>query len=344
MIERLHLQNFKSHKESDIHFSPGINLITGESDNGKSALLYGLYWITDNKPLGSEFCSWDTKETIAEVVVDGKNISRVRKGSNSFYQIGEEIYKIYKNKVPEEVLDILNLGDINWKLPHAPHFLFSNSAGDVAKYLNKFVDLEVIDSTLKHANSRIKSTKNTLEWGHQNKEKFEEELSTYSKLNALDVELTQLEKEEETLQVYQDQYSKLLDVKEELESLHSLIEIDTKITQLGRMISSLEKDSDSLSNLEVCIQRLNTLFLQLQEETRLLEIGESVPKLCTFVDSVQKMQEEKTRMSSSICELEELYSTARQAQEEYNALKRKCSGYEKEFSSSFPAICPFCGK
>ena len=42
MIERLELIDFESHKNTVVDFSQGLNIITGNSDAGKSSLLRAL--------------------------------------------------------------------------------------------------------------------------------------------------------------------------------------------------------------------------------------------------------------------------------------------------------------
>ena len=45
MIKSIELTNFESHKHSEFVFSPYINIITGQSNHGKSSIIRGLYWI-----------------------------------------------------------------------------------------------------------------------------------------------------------------------------------------------------------------------------------------------------------------------------------------------------------
>ena len=37
MISSVHIKNFQKHKDLSLEFTPGINVITGKSDAGKSA-------------------------------------------------------------------------------------------------------------------------------------------------------------------------------------------------------------------------------------------------------------------------------------------------------------------
>lgn len=52
MIKSIELKNIQSHENTRLDFDKGINVIVGSSNNGKSAILRGLYWARYNRPLG----------------------------------------------------------------------------------------------------------------------------------------------------------------------------------------------------------------------------------------------------------------------------------------------------
>jgi DNA repair exonuclease SbcCD ATPase subunit len=54
-IKRLILENFQSHKYSEVDFAAGLNVIVGPSDTGKSAVIRALKWVLYNEPSGDFF-------------------------------------------------------------------------------------------------------------------------------------------------------------------------------------------------------------------------------------------------------------------------------------------------
>lgn len=54
-IAELELENFQCHAHTRLTFSPGLNVIVGPSDQGKTALLRALRWVLHNEPRGSDF-------------------------------------------------------------------------------------------------------------------------------------------------------------------------------------------------------------------------------------------------------------------------------------------------
>jgi len=55
MIKYLQIQNFQSHKDSLLEFDPGVNVIVGSSDSGKTAVIRALRWLVWNRPSGDAF-------------------------------------------------------------------------------------------------------------------------------------------------------------------------------------------------------------------------------------------------------------------------------------------------
>jgi predicted phosphodiesterase len=49
-LERLVLENFQSHLRTELKLVPGLNVILGESNQGKSAIIRALHWLLFNEP------------------------------------------------------------------------------------------------------------------------------------------------------------------------------------------------------------------------------------------------------------------------------------------------------
>ena len=74
MIEELHLKNCQSHKDSILKFSPGLNIITGDTDSGKSAIIRGLDKICYNSMTSKELISHWSKSLFISIVVDNHKL------------------------------------------------------------------------------------------------------------------------------------------------------------------------------------------------------------------------------------------------------------------------------
>lgn len=158
MITRLKVNNFQSHADTLFEFSPGINVITGESDVGKSGALRAFEWVARSRPSGDSFRRHDTKKTSVEL----DDVKKVRTASKHYYDVDGEKYKSLRTNVPEQVTEKLNLTDVNFQGQHDAYFLIGDSPGQVAKALNKVADLSLIDVSLKEGKRRLKEAKTNL--------------------------------------------------------------------------------------------------------------------------------------------------------------------------------------
>ena len=177
MISKIELKNIQSHKDTTIELDPGINIIVGSSNNGKSTIMRAINWVTYNRPLGIDTLAshWildkkgNLKDTMSASIFtdDGHSVTRKRTKDENQYIInnGEEESElnVVKSDVPDEVTDILELSDVNIQKQMDSPFLLSETNGEVAKYFNKLVRLDIIDKVLSNAESKKRKLKSEIE-------------------------------------------------------------------------------------------------------------------------------------------------------------------------------------
>ena len=155
MFKSIHLQNFQGHQDTLLELSPGVNMITGPSNVGKSSIIRAIWWLCRNRPMGAgdnyRHRDADKKEpTSVKIALDNGVITRFKRGTHNGYTIGEEDLVAIRTDVPSEVSRPLNMGDHNLQLQHQSYFLVADSPGEVAQKLNEVAGLDVIDACLKN--------------------------------------------------------------------------------------------------------------------------------------------------------------------------------------------------
>ena len=155
MIRKLQIENYESHQKTVLNFGPGITVITGASDHGKSAIRRAMEWVCLNRPLGTDFISWGQNK--ATVTLDG--ITKSRSSKTHVYEVDGHKYKAFRAEVPAPVYDKLGISEYNFQRQHNAYFLINDSPGQVARTLNKVADLTLIDKTLAEGKSRLKAAK-----------------------------------------------------------------------------------------------------------------------------------------------------------------------------------------
>ncbi|MDI6893232.1 MAG: AAA family ATPase [Bacillota bacterium] len=90
-IASLELENFQCHARTLLTFSPGLNVIVGPSDQGKTAIIRGLRWVLYNEPRGSDFVRVGAESCRVTVTFDdGTRISREKGPRTNRYLIEKD--------------------------------------------------------------------------------------------------------------------------------------------------------------------------------------------------------------------------------------------------------------
>lgn len=87
------LKNFQSIAEADLEFTPGINLIVGQSNSGKTAILRAVNAVIDNPTRGKYYIKKGAKSSEVDINYEGNNIGWKRTPSESTYEINGELFK-----------------------------------------------------------------------------------------------------------------------------------------------------------------------------------------------------------------------------------------------------------
>ncbi len=153
MLKSVELINFESHKHTFVEFAPGINIISGSSDSGKSSLLRAVRWVICNSPSGLSVVSWwamKKKKQVEDTRViltleDGTTVERIRGTINGYIVNGGLPLEAVGTTVPEEIKKLLPFTEINIQRQLDSPFLLADSAGDVARFFNRMVNLEDAD-------------------------------------------------------------------------------------------------------------------------------------------------------------------------------------------------------
>ncbi len=173
MIKSLEINNIQSHQDTRLNFSDGINVIIGGSNQGKSAILRAFYWLVYNRPVGTSALAshWivnDKGNLIDSMAVELSNdkgdiVCRYRSKDMNAYSVNGETLNVVKTDVPEQVSSALRLSQTNIQRQMDAPFLLSETSGEVARYFNGIVNLNVIDRVLTNAEGRRRRTKVEME-------------------------------------------------------------------------------------------------------------------------------------------------------------------------------------
>ncbi len=143
MIQSITLSNFQAHERKTFEFEPGLNVVTGASDKGKSAIVRALFWLSQHG--NQNYTRHGATECSVSATTEHGTVTRFR-GKKNGYTVNQDTYVAVGTEQPVPVRQVLPLSLLNFQQQHDSPFLLSLSPGQTAKEINKIVDLSVIDA------------------------------------------------------------------------------------------------------------------------------------------------------------------------------------------------------
>lgn len=349
MIEWVELVNFQKWDHLKINFSEGINIFSGRSAVGKSAVIRAIMWCIFNKTDHAEIRKYRvdafgnvekdnkgkilfTKETVVRIGVDGHIVERYCSSTKNIYKLDDEVFTAFGKSVPTPIKNLFNISEISLQEQFDSLFMVADSSGNsIAKTLNSLASLDIMDNLLQTVNQDIKYN--------------EKEISACEK-ELSDLE-TALRKYDSAKGLLETGVSLSKDYDEYIQSNKSKIELENILQNYSETNSLLKKFTVFDSNKLVSVKNLFEEYCtQVQEKDK-------ISKICTFLEAHSEMG--ASPELSSLKELvqdylellkniESLDSTIQKYTEISNAIKSVSEKMEvcKKDLSVFK-VCPLCG-
>ena len=386
MIKSLRIHNIQSHEDTALVFSDGINVIIGASDQGKSAILRALYWVKYNRPLGIDTLAshWIVNDKgnlkgVMSVVLENDDgiVERRRTADDNQYIVNGETLNVVKTDVPIQVEEILRLSDTNVQRQLDAPFLLSNTSGEVAKYFNRIVNLDVIDKVLTNAESKRRKNKNDIEYIKTDIESLQNKLEEYDWVDEVEPllkECSKIKSQYDELKSLYEELSKSIDSYEscvkEYERYSQYISASESVARIEHMTESVDQCDENISRLEFEILEYSYNDEKAYEFTY---EGE----LCQRIESLQATQADRDSEIAVLSEDIELYESQKvfnldeakplcdridslrssTVAKDVEILRDSVLCYEgqlddiqhlaskiEEFKNQLPDLCPLCGQ
>ncbi len=286
MIEQIWMKGFESHKDgTEIDFHPGVNIIVGDNNHGKSSIIRALDWIVNGRPLGDDFKNGDLTEVV--LYLDDLEIGKYR-DKKTTYSIGEEDLQATSG-TPQEIIDIINMADINWQFQMDSSFLLSETAGFVSKKLNETVNLQVMDESIKYSKTKVNEHSKEIKNWEFNIEQTDEELASYKDLDAFLECVEDLEELDAIAEEVQEQYQSLSNAMDSYRSITKQIQeapvYDTTL------IDEIEELDNKVNEIEDEIIQLREKIFDIEKDETW--IGEAETKLAALIIGEKKLMKGK---------------------------------------------------
>lgn len=347
-IKKLIIENFQSHKHTEMDFSEGFNIIFGQSDHGKSAIIRALKWLLYNEPRGTDFIRHGASYAKVTVVLDN-NYTIVRERSQSknkyilFYPDGKSMtFEGFGNEIPAEITKAhgifkyepdsnasssLNIGE----QLEGP-FLLSETGAVRAKAIGRLIGLHIIDKAIRNCNVDIRRENQSEEKAKSELLDIEKRLDEYKFLNTVGERLKGtgaiIDKTRELivklgrLELIKKEYEAVIggynDVKARLDKLSRLkeCEIDIKTCEINiKTLDRLIKAKNVSREIELEMADLSIFQGRTSMLSQSAEIINNAVKKKNMLDSMEKLKYMKDRVegeiASAAAQLEKTKNTGR---------------------------------
>lgn len=208
-IQEVTIEGYQSHTNSTFRLSPGLTVITGPSDAGKTAIIRALRWFAFNEPTGEAFLhtirnpDGSVKEAVDQVKVsvtfdNGITITKTRRKGKTTYTHSAFPTAWEKAEIPPEIKETLGLvkqqyGDfetcLNFAFQLDAPFMLSESASIGAKVLGKLAGTEIVDKSISEVNKKTHQTRNDISYADKQIGEIDVSLTEYFDLDRFDAEL-----------------------------------------------------------------------------------------------------------------------------------------------------------
>jgi len=342
MIKTISIENFQSHRKTELDLSNGVNVIVGVSDSGKSAIIRALKWLVFNRPLGAGFrSSWGGETTVVVETENGK-FTHTRNDDGASYELNEDYLTAIGTDVPESVSNLLKLTDLNFQGQVDPHFLLSSTAGEAATQLNKAANLQLIDLGVKNLKSGASDLDRTKKAITSEIEGIELELIEFNYIDSCEKIIADLEVKNKQRGDIRSQVIILASMIDRIKQVELVCAENNWSALAYKLVLELNNQAINLQNLEKGINRLVELVDQVDE---LEETIGSLPDE-NIADDLIVLQTNFTKLHNGNAEARKLNSLIKSIKL-CNETEQESTSIVNELTSQFnklmPKTCPLCG-
>lgn len=288
MIRKIEIFNYQSHEQTELELHNNVNSIIGNSNQGKTAILRALLWALTNRPIGNFFISHWADECSVKLITNKGIVERKRNNKFNGYIINnKKKLKAIKTDVPDEIKHILNIDNVNIQKQLDSPFLLSSSSGEVAKFFNKTIKLDLIDKVLYITNRKEREVRTNLIEKKDLLLEIDNELKNFNWIHKAEQLVNRLKKIEEKINNKQKEY-KQLNIDILLYETNKAIIYKVDIDRADNLIKLYEKVNDKYreNKLELsCIssdireyKKYKNMIIKYIKNMKVLE--KQIPKNC----------------------------------------------------------------
>ncbi|WP_408955923.1 AAA family ATPase [Natroniella sp. ANB-PHB2] len=347
-IRAIEIKNFQSHADSRLEFEEGLNVITGPSDQGKSAIIRALRWVLYNEPRGTDFIRTGTNSCQVTIELDNDfKITRRRTKKENRYELitpeGEEhVFEKVGSKVPQEVKDVHGMPKIeldsdlertlnlDYQLDGA--FLLNASGSERAKVLGRLIKVHIVDAAIRDTTKDLRDLNQEQKRAEQELVDLDDKLEEFNDLDTLSEEIKH---QEQLLARLKEVNNKLKRFKSIHKRINLIKQELNKWKKINQKLGDLEKIDNIYDTIAAKLEQLRALKQLVKRQDKIeykLEYGVNYLKKFGEVNQVEQVYERLQQKQNLYYRFKRFlteYNQINDQIEQNENLIKKTSGIEK---------------
>lgn len=301
-ITKIKIENFQSHEDTEFDLSPGVNLIVGSSEGGKSAILRAINFALHNEPRGDDFVRMDKDETRVSIWwSDGCYLCRIKGGSRNSVLIKdkdgfEQGFERIGTTLPSEALAVLGnppiddeSGPIAYADQHQPLFLVTLSASELPRTISRLTGIDDFEDAAELLNKKANAANKQIKDSARRIEGIDNQLKAFE---ALDDQLSKLDVMEKLAQDIDEISTNVKDATHLKSNYEELMKI-------GRVANNALKQAEKIAALSVHLDDIQSSVENITDAKKLMNDYNS---LVSLEENAKLLLRKAEAASSHICQ------------------------------------------
>jgi len=344
MLKKIKIKDFRSHENVELEFHPGVNVIYGLGQSGKTNILRAINWVVNNRPSGFNMHSHfsDDDSTMVELILDNGIVKLTKTSKLTTYLLNRDAKFSYTGKsVPEPITQLLNINEINISNQLDAPFLITDSPGEVGKVINRITKIEQVDNWIGRLTTLSNTSKSQIASLESDIQTLNSDLLKYEGLDEFELMIKFLDKVE---RVMERKRISLEDVKLKLNKWNDLQDyigkldieaIDSLFLNLTVIRTKLELSNSEITPLKDKVESAKELTIKIETLKRLLHNADKdLKELDSLEFKIQALKADKDILLEYVLR-----------QKEVNAINKNLNRRKKEYFGLLTQLktCPICG-
>jgi exonuclease SbcC len=372
-LSKIEIRNFQSHEHTILELDPdGINILTGTSNAGKSAINRAIFWALSNKPRGDYFIRKGKNFASVKLTYpDGSELLRLRGTEENSVKIKYangtvEKYEKFGADYPEPVKKFLSmprdsdiLGSIYYAEQMSNLFFVDLPPADLPRAIGYLAGSDVMESAIKSMMQESRQIKRDVDKLNGESKKTEIELRKFTKLDSkllllenckeIKSQLVTLINQKESITnqktAYHNSRESIDDIQQQLNKLDKIallgdtIEgIKDKYTycqNIATLIGQYKSCTDNMGVIQDKMSKFNSFFKSYKKQN----LKELKGRL-ELLSSVGPLNSQYKKLTGNI---QELSNTLEALDQETTAQTKQVKIWRKQLLGA-DYICKTCGQ